>query len=165
MRIQKHFPLVVFLAATASLLGRWEAGQALPDLAGFELVGDSAPELEGKVVLIDFWASWCGPCRHSFPLMEALREEYASDDFEILAISVDGTEGNYERFRKRLDPSFTTLWDSQQQLVATAGIQAMPTSFLVDRSGTIRFAHQGFHKGETDQQLRSEIQSLLASAQ
>jgi thiol-disulfide isomerase/thioredoxin len=138
----------------------WEEGQPLPDLAAFELQGE-VPELVGKVTYVDFWASWCAPCKASFPEIERLYQEYKDEGFQVVAVSVDSSERSMQRFLDRAEPSFAIVWDSKQLLVADAEVEVMPTSFLVDAEGVIRAVHYGWRGGETAKKLESEIAALL----
>lgn len=156
------FCFLLLVSATPNLCAEWAVGDTIPQLSTYELFGTLPSDLTGKVVLVDFWASWCGPCRQSFPAMAELRETYEAKGFRLVAVSVDERESAYRRFLERLAPSFETVWDQHHRLVAEAGVATMPTSYLVDRSGKIRYIHSGFHKGETEAQLQSQIETLLA---
>jgi len=139
----------------------FKQGDNLPDLASFHLEGKLPEKLEGQVILLDFWASWCGPCKSSFPAMEELSKKYVDQGLTIVAVSVDKNQENMQRFLKSAKVSFTVVRDAQQKLVAAADIHAMPTSFLIDRSGKIRFIHTGFNGDETTRQYLKEIEQLL----
>lgn len=152
--------LVALFTFAASSFAGWEKGEHLPELSGFGLVGE-IPELAGKVTYVDFWASWCPPCKASFPEMERLSQEYKAAGFQVLAVSVDSKEKAMKKFLDRSKPSFSTVWDSAQSLVANAEVEVMPTSFLVDGKGVIRAVHYGWKGGETALKLEGEIQALL----
>lgn len=139
----------------------WEPGMEVPSLDEYSLSGDT-PSLEGKVTLIDFWASWCAPCKAAFPEMDKLYQEFGDEGFQIIAISVDQKERSMQQFLDRRKPSFTTVHDGSQKLVEQAGIQVMPTSFMVDKKGVIRFVHEGWHGKKSAENLTEEIQTLLA---
>ncbi len=149
----------ILLFATSGYCA-WEKGQALPDLASFTLEGE-VPELSGKVTYVDFWASWCAPCKASFPEMERLYRENKDAGFQVLAVSVDSREKSMQTFLDRAKPSFAVVWDVKQSLVANAEVEVMPTSFLIDAKGVIRAVHYGWHGGETVGELESEIAELL----
>jgi len=136
----------------------------LPDLSSYKLEG-ALPKLQGQVVLLDFWASWCDPCKASFPEMEKLHKAYASRGLTILAVSVDEKRTNMDRFLKTNKVSFATVRDTEQKLVAAADVQTMPTSFLIDRSGKVRFIHNGFRGDQTVKEYRQEIEQLLSEKQ
>jgi thiol-disulfide isomerase/thioredoxin len=170
MRTQHHKSLVVLLALAA---GCWtnfspcaradgiKVGDTMPDLAAAQLEGKLPDALKGKVVLLDFWASWCDPCKQSFPAMEELQKQYGPRGFVVIAVNVDENRSDMEDFLKTHTAGFTVVHDAAQKLVAEAGIATMPSSFLVDQSGRVRFAHAGFHGEETKKEYRQEIESLL----
>ncbi len=138
----------------------WDVDTELPDLTSFNLSGE-LPGTKGNVVLVDFWASWCAPCKASFPSMEEAYQKYKDKGFKIVAVSVDSKAKSMESFVNRLKPSFSIVHDSEQRLVAAAGIEVMPTSFLVDKSGKIRFVHLGWHGKESAERLMAEVEQLL----
>jgi len=162
----KYIPRALVVALLTMLLSipgfaNFKQGDKLPDLASFQLEGKLPEEFTGQVVLLDFWASWCGPCKASFPAMEELKKKYADQGLTIVAVSVDKKSENMQRFLKSEKVSFTVVRDARQKLVAAADIKAMPTSFLIDRSGKIRFIHAGFDRNETTRQYVKEIEELL----
>jgi thiol-disulfide isomerase/thioredoxin len=143
-----------------TLLAGWNTGAPLPELSRFKLEGD-VPDLRGKVVLLDFWASWCGPCKQSFPVMQELHQHYAGRGLVIVAVSVDEDRAAMAAFLKKNPVSFAIVRDAAQKLVADADVQALPTAFLIDRRGNIRFMHRGFRGDVTRKQYREEIELLL----
>lgn len=152
--------LLVMMFPVASL-AEFKEGDRLPDLATFQLEGALPQELKGRVILLDFWASWCGPCKASFPAMESLTKGYDRQGLTVIAVSVDEKRENVRQFLESAKVSFTVVRDAQQKLVATADIRSMPTSFLIDRSGRIRFVHGGFDRDKTPPQYVKEIEQLL----
>ena len=153
--------LALLLASGNAAADGWEPGMEVPSLDEYSLSGD-VPSLEGKVTLIDFWASWCAPCKAAFPEMEKLYQEFGDEGFQIIAVSVDQKERSMQQFLDRRKPTFTTVHDASQKLVEKAGIQVMPTSFMIDKQGVIRFVHEGWHGKKSAQNLTEEIQTLLA---
>jgi cytochrome c biogenesis protein CcmG, thiol:disulfide interchange protein DsbE len=111
--------------------------------------------------MVDFWASWCEPCKQSFPVMEELHKRYGERGLVIVAINVDENRADMEAFIKKNTASFAVLRDPNQKLVEKAGIATMPSSFLIDREGKVRFAHTGFRGAETKKKYEEEIESLL----
>jgi cytochrome c biogenesis protein CcmG/thiol:disulfide interchange protein DsbE len=145
------------LAASADI----KVGDPLPDLTSYQLEG-KLPELaKDKVILLDFWASWCGPCAESFPIMEELNKKYGSQGLVIIAVNEDEKKGNMDNFLKKHNVTFSVVRDARQKLVEKAGIPTMPSSILIDRHGRVVFAHSGFHGSETKKQYEREIESLL----
>lgn len=156
---------------TATLLGvltagaalALEPGDALPEWADFELEGE-IPDLAGKVVMVDVWASWCAPCKASFPAYGQLQKEWADQGFVILGVSVDKNAKHYARFLKQTPPGFATVRDVSQELAATLKPPAMPTSFIFGRDGKLRTVHKGYRGDRTVELLRSEIEPLLTES-
>lgn len=157
--VRTNFILCAFFLASV-VRAEWNEGDPVPELSDFGLVGE-LPSFEGKVTYVDFWASWCPPCKASFPAMERLYTELNEEGFQIVAVSLDSSESSMNRFLDRTEPSFATVWDESQSLAAAAGIEVMPTSFLIDGTGKIRKIHLGWRGEQTEIELREEIQSLL----
>lgn len=157
---------VVLGVVAATLLGvgaaraEWTEGGRLPDLVALGAEG-RVPSLAGKVVLVDFWASWCGPCKKSFPVLEALHTRYAEQGLVVLGISVDEDAEAMRSFLSERAASFPVVRDARQRLVEDAAVEAMPTSFLIDRTGVIRHVHVGFLGGKTATAYAEEIERLL----
>lgn len=156
---------VALAAAVAGLVTlearNWNAGDPAPALAELGVTG-SLPELQGKVTLIDFWASWCVPCKASFPEMESVYQEYRDKGFQVVAINLDTNEKAMQRFLDRQSASFAIVRDTAQNTVKSAGIDTFPTSFLIDKNGVIRFVHEGWHGRKSRDEIVSEINTLLS---
>ena len=116
--------------------------------------------LRGKVVYVDFWASWCVPCRVSFPLLNELRAELGDQGFEVMAINVDEDTADALGFLEELPVDYLVVWDEDSVMMQTYGIIGMPTGFLIDREGVVRKVHQGFRKSDGPK-LRQEVIELL----
>jgi thiol-disulfide isomerase/thioredoxin len=149
------------LAALAPLRADVQAGAAFPALASAGLAGD-VPATAGQVLLVDFWASWCAPCKASFPAFARLHAAYAARGLVIVAVSVDEDPAAYTAFVKKFAPPFATVRDAKQQLVRTVNVPTMPTSYLVGPDGKVRRIHSGFHGEETEKALRAEIEAVFA---
>ena len=137
-----------------------KVGDNFPDLATFKLDGKLPAALKGKVVIVDFWASWCGPCKESFPAMAELQKKYG-DRLVVIAVNEDEEKSDMQDFLKDNPAGFTVVRDAAQKLVAVAGIQTMPSSFVLDDTGTVRFTHNGFHGAATRKEYEQQIESLL----
>jgi len=147
------------LAATAR--AEVKPGDSFPSLTSAALRG-SLPATAGQVVLVDFWASWCGPCKSSFPAYARLEADYGRRGLVIVAVSVDEDPAAYAAFVKRLHPPFATVRDESQRLVNQVSVPTMPTCYLLGRDGRVRFVHVGFHGEDTERELRRQIDTLLS---
>jgi thiol-disulfide isomerase/thioredoxin len=136
-------------------------GDAFPPLSSAGLGGGGLPDAAGKVLLVDFWASWCAPCKASFPAYSRLQAEFGGRGLAIVAVSVDESPSAFAAFVAKLKPTFATVHDSRHVLVGLVQVPTMPTSYLVDRRGKVRFVHPGFHGERTEGELRAEIEVLL----
>jgi len=120
-------------------------------------------DLRGQVVLVDFWGTFCGPCKKSFPKLQDLSARYGSRGFRIIGISEDESEDKdaIPAFADTYGAKFTLAWDGDKAIAREYKPDTMPSSFLIDRDGMVRFAHVGFHDGE-ETALEGEIKELLA---
>jgi thiol-disulfide isomerase/thioredoxin len=152
--------LAGFLCLSSPLLAEgWKEGTPLPALGSFALEG-SLPNLKGQVVYLDFWASWCGPCKASFPILNKWQKELGPKGFTVLAVSVDEAPADVAAFLKNTQVSFPVVRDAAHRLVSAADVVTMPTSFLIDRKGVIRHTHVGF-RAKDEAGLLAEITALL----
>ena len=156
-----------FLILTISLLvlsaNSVLAGQSAPNLTLKKLDNSSfqISDLKGEVVYVDFWATWCPPCRKSFPWMEAMHQRYKDLGFQVVAISLDNKRGVVDQFLKTMETSFTIAHDPSGDSATAFKVKGMPSSYLIDRRGNIHKTHMGFN--ERDKAiLESEIKNLLA---
>ena len=117
-------------------------------------------EFKGRVVLVDFWASWCAPCKASFPALDSLHEELHGDGLEVVAINVDEDKKDAQAFLEGKSPSMLVLFDPQGRSPQDFKVEGMPSSFLLDREGKVRFQHMGFTE-KTKADFRREIAILL----
>lgn len=150
------------LSTRPVLAGGWKESAPLPPLGSFGLEG-SLPSLKGKVVYLDFWASWCAPCKASFPILNKWHQQLGGKGFTVLGINVDDKPEDMQGFLKKTPVSFPVMRDAAHTLVAAADVGAMPTAFLIDRKGIIRHVHNGFHK-QDEASLAQQIATLLAAS-
>jgi cytochrome c biogenesis protein CcmG, thiol:disulfide interchange protein DsbE len=100
--------------------------------------------LRGRVVYLDFWASWCGPCRQSFPWMQTLKNTYEDQGLTIVAVNLDADRVDAEKFLNQFKPTFEVRFDPDGRLAEVYKVKSMPSSVLIDRHGVARFTHMGF---------------------
>ena len=131
---------------------------AAPALGGKGMVELS--KYRGKVVYLDFWASWCAPCLTAIPEVEEMRGEFPSDQFQIIAVNLDQKEKKALRFLSKNPVGYPSASDPKGRLPGQYGVDTMPTSYLIDRKGVIRYVHRGFKRGDGSK-LRHEIRALL----
>jgi len=136
-------------------------------LAATPAVGSTANALnlgdyQGKVVVLDFWASWCVPCRRSFPWLNEMQHKYADDGLVVIAVNLDNQASDAEAFLQHYPADFSVYYDHKRQLARQYGVEAMPSSFLVGRDGTVVERHLGFQSGKTED-YEAAIVALLGS--
>jgi cytochrome c biogenesis protein CcmG/thiol:disulfide interchange protein DsbE len=122
----------------------------------------SLKELRGGVVLLDFWGTFCEPCKKSFPKLEELNRKYAASGLRVIGISEDEDEDRAKipGFAETYGARFLLAWDGDKSIARRYKPETMPTSFLIDRDGVVRFAHVGFHDGE-ELEVERELRGLL----
>jgi cytochrome c biogenesis protein CcmG, thiol:disulfide interchange protein DsbE len=114
----------------------------------------------GQVVYLDFWASWCAPCRESFPWMNRLQGELGHDGLVVIAVNVDRERADADRFLREHRAQFRIVYDPDGLLPEKFGVRGMPTSFLIDRNGHVQSRHEGFLLRDRDA-LRQLIRALV----
>jgi cytochrome c biogenesis protein CcmG/thiol:disulfide interchange protein DsbE len=108
------------------------------------------PALKGKVILLDFWASWCGPCRQSFPWMGELQKRYGGANFVVVAVNLDQDRNLADQFLAATPAGFRVEYDPQGVLASRFDVTSMPTSVLIDRNGQVRERHKGFRQAQLE---------------
>lgn len=116
----------------------------------------------GKVVYLDFWASWCKPCRRSFPVMQKLQEKYKHQGLVVLTVNEDSEQSLAEIFLLDQSVTFASLFDKGGKVAGVYNLLGMPTSFLIDRKGTIKAVHNGFNMKKA-KKIERQIKVLLAA--
>jgi peroxiredoxin len=117
-------------------------------------------ELRGQVVLINFWASWCGPCRQEMPLLDQMYQKYGPLGFTLLGVNVEQDSADAQRMLKDTPVTFPILFDAQNQVSKLYDVTAMPSTVLVDRDGKVRFMHKGYQPGYEDE-YQTQIRALV----
>jgi len=120
----------------------------------------SLASLRGKVVYLTFWASWCAPCRQEMPFLVALRNQYADRGFEVLALSEDQDLAASIEFIQPFEVPFQLASDAQGEALAAYNVEGMPTHFILDRQGQVRYSHMGFKEGD-QQKITQQVEQLL----
>lgn len=137
-------------------------GEVFPALQAAALEGTLPDLTAARVVIVDFWASWCAPCKASFPVFDAIQRDYAAKGVVIVAVNVDRSAAAMEAFLRRMKPGFAVVRDGAQKLVGQAAPPTMPTSFVLDRHGVVRFVHAGFLGEKSRREFLEQIDQLLA---
>ena len=152
--------MVFALAASAGALS---VGSKAPEIDLADLSGKvvKVSDLKGKVVLVDFWASWCAPCREELPVLEALHKKYAAQGLVVVGVNGDSERANMDKFLRRTKLSFRVVHDAARGVAARYAPTKMPSSYVIDRNGLVRHVHAGF-KANDAEALESEIKALLA---
>jgi len=119
-------------------------------------------ELHGKVVLLDFWASWCGPCRQSFPWMNEMQARYQAQGFEVVAVNVDQKPEAAAEFLRQVPATFTVAYDPDGKTPEAYQVMGMPSAYLIDRNGHIHSQHIGF-QNDNKETYEAAIRSLLGA--
>jgi cytochrome c biogenesis protein CcmG/thiol:disulfide interchange protein DsbE len=134
-------------------------------LAVMPVVGNAADafsldDYTGKVVVLDFWASWCVPCRRSFPWMNEMQEKYADEGLVVIAVNLDSQASDAEAFLQKYPAKFSIHYDHERQLARQYAVEAMPSSFLIGRDGTIIERHLGFKVAKTEEYEAAIVAAL-----
>ena len=161
--IRKSVLALVFALGTLPALAI-EPGLAAPEFTLASARGPvSLTALKGKVIYLDFWASWCGPCRQSFPWMNEMQAKYAAKGLQIVGVNLDANRGDADKFLTEVPAKFTVAFDPQGDTPKRYAIKGMPTSVLIGSNGKAIEVHSGFRADER-QALEEAIASALAAA-
>jgi peroxiredoxin len=152
--------LVIFTVST--LAASSLEGQAAPDFVLRSATGENLrlSEYRGDVVLINFWATWCGPCRQEMPLLNDLYGRYQRVGFNLLGVNIDEDSRRAMQMVQELGVNFPVLFDENKEVSKLYEVEAMPVTILVDREGVVRHVHHGYKPGYEEKYL-TEIRSLL----
>lgn len=155
--------LVKFLLLSIFVISTVQAQELAPEFELNALEGDQRHRLsdyQGKVIYLDFWASFCGPCRQSLPALDELQKEYDPEKFQVLAINVDGDVEEALAFLKQYPVTYTMLVEHTGKTQRDYNLVGLPTSFLIDQKGEVIGSFQGFHP-EHITRLRKALNYLL----
>ncbi len=120
----------------------------------------SLAQYKGDVVMINFWASWCGPCRQEMPLLDSIYKQYKDMGFVLLGVNVEPDAHSANAWLKKTPVSYPVLYDPDSQVSQLYQVQAMPTTVIIDRKGIVRYVHNGYLPGDENQYMNS-IRSLI----
>jgi len=153
--------LTGFLALSATASSSL-TGQEAPDFALKSATGENLrlSEYRGDVVMINFWATWCGPCRQEMPLLDDLYSRYERVGFKLLGVNIDDDSRRAMQMVEELGVTFPVLFDESKDVSRLYQVEAMPVTVLVDRAGTVRHVHHGYKPGY-EQKYLTQIRSLL----
>ena len=155
--------LALALAAIGVPSFALDAGQAVPDIELSSGAGaDRLSKLKGKVVYVDFWASWCGPCRQSFPWMNEMQGKYGTKGLQIVGINLDAKRADADQFLAQLPANFALSFDAKGDSAKNFGVKGMPMSVLIGPDGKVLAVHQGF-KDEDRKELEAKFVSALGA--
>ena len=150
----------VLIASAARALAPGDVPPAIdmPDLKGKKV---DLASLKGKVVLVDFWASWCGPCKEEMPVLEALNQKFATRGLVIVGVSIDSSPKKMNKFLKGTPVSFRIVHDRKLAVANMYEPETMPSSYFIGRDGKLRYVHEGFDKGDAAE-IEEWVKALLA---
>jgi len=163
--MSKGIMRVMGLMACLLLVGSAWAEDERIAAEDFTLPGNSGENVRlsehvGEVVMINFWASWCAPCREEMPLLDDLHEKYRDLGFTILGVNLDEKRQDAEKILKKIPVGFPVLFDPKSEISRLYSVKAMPTTILIDRDGNVRALHKGYMPGFVDQ-YENEVKALI----
>ncbi|MEL6200144.1 MAG: TlpA disulfide reductase family protein [Pseudomonadota bacterium] len=151
----------VLLVATA-FASTGLSGKAAPDFALKNSAGENVrlSDLRGEVVMINFWATWCGPCREEMPLLDEMHSRYNRVGFTLLGVNIDDDPRRAEEMIEALGVTFPVVFDATKKVSEQYDVSAMPVTILLDRDGVVRHVHKGYKPGYEDKYLE-QVRELL----
>ncbi len=117
-------------------------------------------ELRGNVVMLNFWASWCGPCRKEMPLLDALSQRYGAAGFTLLGVNVEEDPRAGDKIIEEMGITFPILYDAESDVSQAYNVDAMPTTVMIDKDGKIRYVNRGYRAGD-EEKYRKQIRELI----
>jgi len=153
---------VLSVAGTGATAALPSVGAMAPNFASKSDSGRNVrlSELRGQVVMINFWASWCSPCRQELPLLNKIYTQYRAAGFMLLAVNVDDNRKDAEAMLKRLGLRFPTLFDDSKAVAKLYGVDTMPATLVIDRDGRVRYVHRGYYEGY-ERKYEQQVRELL----
>ncbi|QPK63972.1 TlpA family protein disulfide reductase [Methylomonas sp. LL1] len=162
--MNKYLALAFFLLLYGTSSFAVEENQPVPNCSAS--MADSSDTLnfdnyKGKVILVDFWATWCPPCKKSMPFLNALRNQHLKEGFEIVAINVDENSEDARQFLQSYPVDYKIAFDASGNCPGVFDVKAMPSSYLIDRTGKVRLIHLGY-RDEDQSAISERVTALLA---
>jgi peroxiredoxin len=158
----RRFALAALLTAAAALATAADSSGPAPDFTLNQLSGTPASlsQYKGQVVLVNFWATWCGPCQQELPLLDQVYKKYQPAGFTLLGVNVDKDAPAVRALLERKPLSFPVLLDPANAVSKAYHVDDMPSSVLIDRKGVIRYVHRGYKPGD-ENEYQDKIRQLL----
>jgi peroxiredoxin len=165
MSLQKYLPkkiLAVGVIFTAGLLAVNASADPAPDFTLQSSTGENVRLVEqrGQVVMLNFWASWCGPCRKEMPLLDEMSKRYSAAGFVLYGVNVEEDNTDAKKLIKELGVSFPILYDTESKASSLYNVDAMPTTVVIDKKGEIRYVNRGYKAGD-ENKYRDQIRELI----
>ena len=155
-------PILLALLASSAWAAELKVGDTFPDLSSFGLEGGLPASLKGKIVVVDFWASWCGACRRTFPVLEELHHRFGKQGLVILAVNEDKSAAGMKEFLKEYPVTFNSVRDAKKKLAAEVQVPALPSSYILDGDGKVLSIQSGDSLLINRRKFIKEIEELLA---
>jgi peroxiredoxin len=155
----KKFSIAALMLCSSALF----AADVAPDFTLKSSTGENVrlAEQRGQVVILNFWASWCGPCRAEMPLLDAMSKKYGKMGFVLYGINVDQDTAEAKKVLQKISVNYSVLFDPESKLSDLYNVDAMPTSVFIDKKGQIRHIHRGYVAGDEEKYIK-QIKELIS---
>jgi peroxiredoxin len=162
MMDRRHLIALAMLAAAGAANAKAAPNAQAPDFTLRQIDGPNLRlgEQRGRVVMVNFWATWCGPCRIELPHLVRLHDKYRGSGFLLLGVNIDDDPGAAKALAGKLGLTFPVLFDSEKKVVAAYDLNAMPATVLIDRDGRVRHLHRGYKEG-VEALYEQQVRALL----
>jgi peroxiredoxin len=165
MKIYRTRFSLLLLIAAVFMVSQVHAGEVSGKAPDFTLKSNTGKNIKlsehrGEVVLLNFWASWCGPCRQEMPLLEQLHERYSSYGFTVMGVNVEEDSSKAKKMLRDVPVTFPVLFDTQNKASKSYKVSAMPSTVMIDRDGNMRYLHKGYKSGD-EQEYAKWIKKLI----
>ena len=162
---RKTISQLLLIAASVCIVAMAQAGEVQGKAPDFTLKSNSGKNIKlsehrGEVVLLNFWASWCGPCRQEMPLLENLQDRYGSYGFTVMGVNVEEDSSKAKKMLRDVPVSFPILFDTENKASKLYKVSAMPSTVMIDRDGNMRYLHKGYKSGD-EQEYAKWVKKLI----